>query len=557
MGKDIQGKSSRRRYKGKLAWLVRMGYPLQIAIRKAAGYAGGKTVPDRGNVTMPYSRITELPESVRKVLPPEAQEIWMQAFNAAHEDGEDEGAAAAIAWAAVKNAGYKKNAQGNWVKAQELREPQRVRGLVDVTGLEFADTDRKTSWIEIMRTGKWDHPVYGRFEITEKDLDEFVANFNNRVRRVDLAVDQAHRPDEGAAGWFKALKREGNRLLALIEWTPLGQELIEAGIYRYFSPEFDFKYKDEETGKTYRNVLYGGGLTNRPFIKDMQPIMLSEEMADRLLDEIQFSFALEQKGGGGTSKPTKADVEKDLETLVGLAKAGKIPKLKLEEGQLQAQGNVQNIIDAWDDWAGSFTACVNVLQDKEGITNPEAVCAWLHHQAEGVWPAEASEGKTKAGEEDDENMKLEEIRKLLGLKEEDDIEAAIKGLLEKAKGPAQLSETVAQLQEENKGLKTKVEALEKEAKEAKWEALASKAFREGRLTAKLAEKIKPIFMADPEAGKALIDELPVTVKTGEKGGTNAGGQAQLTEIQSSINAQLGLDEETFKKYHPDFGKAGE
>jgi len=154
-------------------------------------------------------------------------------------------------------------------------------------------------------------------------------------------------------------------------------------------------------------------------------------------------------------------------------------------------------------------------------------------------------------------MKLEEIRKLLGLKEEDDIEAAIKGLLEKAKGPAQLSETVAQLQEENKGLKTKVEALEKEAKEAKWEALASKAFREGRLTAKLAEKIKPIFMANPEAGKALIDELPVTIKTGEKGGTNAGGQAQLTEIQSSINAQLGLDEETFKKYHPDFGKAGE
>ena len=56
--------------------------------------------------------------------------------------------------------------------------------------------------------------------------------------------------------------------------------------------------------------------------------------------------------------------------------------------EARKQGNIQAIIDAWDEWAGSFTRCVEQLRGKEGITNPEALCAWLHREATGKWPAE-------------------------------------------------------------------------------------------------------------------------------------------------------------------------
>lgn len=65
-----------------------------------------------------------------------------------------------------------------------------------------------------------------------------------------------------------------------------------------------------------------------------------------------------------------------------------------------ATKDISYIIDAWDEWAGSYTECVNMLSDKPGIDDPEALCAWLHYQAEGEWPGEKSAHiSTKANEE--------------------------------------------------------------------------------------------------------------------------------------------------------------
>jgi len=56
------------------------------------------------------------------------------------------------------------------------------------------------------------------------------------------------------------------------------------------------------------------------------------------------------------------------------------------------KGNVESIVKAWPQWVGgeegTFTRCVEILSGKEGIDNPEALCAWLHKQAQGKWPAE-------------------------------------------------------------------------------------------------------------------------------------------------------------------------
>jgi cation transport regulator len=65
---------------------------------------------------MPYNDTSELPESVRNVLPDHAQDIFKEAFNSAYEEyggGDQEETAFRVAWAAVKQK-YEKGADDKW-----------------------------------------------------------------------------------------------------------------------------------------------------------------------------------------------------------------------------------------------------------------------------------------------------------------------------------------------------------------------------------------------------------------------------------------------------------
>lgn len=73
---------------------------------------------------MPYSKTSELPDSVKGSLPPAAQDIYLKAFNAAWDQyadpeerrGDDtrEATAHKVAWSAVKDQYEKRD--GKWVK---------------------------------------------------------------------------------------------------------------------------------------------------------------------------------------------------------------------------------------------------------------------------------------------------------------------------------------------------------------------------------------------------------------------------------------------------------
>lgn len=142
------------------------------------------------------------------------------------------------------------------------------------------------STIEVMRVGQWDHPVHGAIEISRDDLRQFKENFDNDVRRVELAVDQEHNDEKGAAGWIESLELNDNRLMADVEWNEFGVELIEDERYRYISPTFKFEWTDPETNETHENVLVGAALTNRPFIKDMSPVSLSEDFEKHIIERL-------------------------------------------------------------------------------------------------------------------------------------------------------------------------------------------------------------------------------------------------------------------------------
>lgn len=76
---------------------------------------------------MPYSKITELPASVKEALPVGAQRIFMAAFNSASRDGKSETSAFKIAWSAVK-VKYRRTGD-KWVKKQ-LSTPAYIGGAI-------------------------------------------------------------------------------------------------------------------------------------------------------------------------------------------------------------------------------------------------------------------------------------------------------------------------------------------------------------------------------------------------------------------------------------------
>ena len=75
--------------------------------------------------------------------------------------------------------------------------------------------------IHVVPVGEWDHPAYGQMKITEKDIAEFVENFDAGLRN-DIPINEGHEvmDEKPAIGWFKQLVNKGSDgLWAVVEWT--------------------------------------------------------------------------------------------------------------------------------------------------------------------------------------------------------------------------------------------------------------------------------------------------------------------------------------------------
>ncbi len=132
--------------------------------------------------------------------------------------------------------------------------------------------------LNALRVGKYLHPVYGEEEITLERLQRFADNVNNRVRGIDLDIDYDHKEREGkAAGWVKTAEVRDDQLFVTVEWTEAAKQAIKDKEYRYFSPEYMDEWLDSE-GNAHKDVLFGGGLTNRPYMKDLLPLNFSEHI---------------------------------------------------------------------------------------------------------------------------------------------------------------------------------------------------------------------------------------------------------------------------------------
>lgn len=188
-------------------------------------------------------------------------------------------------------------------------------------------------------------------EITKATLNSLKENFDANVRGQDISIDYTHDNEDGekkAGAWIKSLSVDGDNLYAMVEFTPSAKKMIEDKEYKYLSVEIDPLYQAED--KMYSNVLLGGTFTNRPAVKGLDPIKLSETINQNKIDmelkkeEISSIEAVKQMGieikdfhkSFVEIKSAKEDLEKKL-------KISSESEQKLKESEKEAKAALKKI----------------------------------------------------------------------------------------------------------------------------------------------------------------------------------------------------------------------
>lgn len=179
---------------------------------------------------------------------------------------------ALVALAAMASVGASAAPEGRHFLLEDGATPGVVRFLTQ--SIALAEGEKQT-WITVTRTGDFTDPRYDKFSITPLMLTQMVSNFDKRVVGQDLYIDVAHKHSDGAAAKVLQLKVEGGKLRALVEWTPFGIDAVKKRGFTYLSAEFHENWKDNEKGAAHGCVLLGAGLTIRPVIKNLDPVLLS------------------------------------------------------------------------------------------------------------------------------------------------------------------------------------------------------------------------------------------------------------------------------------------
>lgn len=157
--------------------------------------------------------------------------------------------------------------------------------LVDLNGLVFSENDN-AGWVHALPIGTYQHPIYGKMQITAEKIRAFADGVKTKIRGIDPSINYMHGTNGGdgeAAGWVKDADARTDGLWLFVEWVAEAAQKIKEKKFRYFSAEYHDKWTDA-AGKTYNDVLFGGALTNRPYMKNLLPINLSESTVDSLVE---------------------------------------------------------------------------------------------------------------------------------------------------------------------------------------------------------------------------------------------------------------------------------
>lgn len=162
-------------------------------------------------------------------------------------------------------------------------------------------------FFRILPVGKFNK--FGRMiEITPDVCRDMIHNFR-LVPPTALPVNREHMEEHGRVGVIDGLQQRGDGLYALVNWTPVGEQLLREDSFGYFSPEIIWGPEDYE-GRTVKNVLYGLALTNHPYF--------GEATAIYTLQDLAVSAGPERQSDGGSSMDEATVVNGLWDRFVGL-----------------------------------------------------------------------------------------------------------------------------------------------------------------------------------------------------------------------------------------------
>jgi phage I-like protein len=172
----------------------------------------------------------------------------------------------------------------------------RVGYWVDLNKFQLSD-GMDPIWIHAFPYGSYQHPLYGKLTMDKARAERMASNVKQRVRGIDIDIDYDHKALSGkAAGWVRDADVRTDGLWLLVEWTAPARASLRNKEYRYFSPEYVDKWTHPSTGAAHQDVLFGGAITNRPFLKDILPINMSEldggEQVNEFLEKLRSKLGL-------------------------------------------------------------------------------------------------------------------------------------------------------------------------------------------------------------------------------------------------------------------------
>lgn len=163
-----------------------------------------------------------------------------------------------------------------------------MNGIAELYRLRLAEDITAGDITPIMAfpIGNWHSAKYPDLSLTEDLAHEIIANFEAGVLGREPVVDSSGKHDTSApaAGWVKkvylASYEEGDvtglALWADVQWTTLGAQLLNDGLYQYDSVEIRPVVMNE-SGDEVPNVLCSFTLTNTPVISIMPGVKNAAE----------------------------------------------------------------------------------------------------------------------------------------------------------------------------------------------------------------------------------------------------------------------------------------
>lgn len=209
--------------------------------------------------------------------------------------------------------------------ASESRMDETHIFVLDASTLDFQEADgTEGSWVHALPVGTYNHPVHGKMSITKDRVQRFAQSVKDKVRGIDPSINYYHENNNEAAGWVKDAKSETNGLWLFVEWTKDAVQKIREKKIRYFSSEYADEWTDPQ-GQKFQDVIFGGALTNRPFMKNLVPVNLSESTISNSFELVSAitGVDVETLKGGNESMELSEDQIAAIATKVAESLKGK------------------------------------------------------------------------------------------------------------------------------------------------------------------------------------------------------------------------------------------